>query len=278
MRRLAVRTFASAAALIAMLSACGGGTPAANPDPSPTGPSLIVEGDKLCAELFRRNAEYLAGEDLDVDEYVSVGDRLMPSFKKLVPPQDDDRWTEALAARWNAVTKAVGARGDLSGAVYQLIGAARATGLWLCGPDADAVLEKAVAAYTPTSTISVEEYAKRLDAVIGDSAPEHEEYHHHPDPKEIEQRLIPGNVDSHGPGYLKIQGAMIDAMAALPAPEGSEREAAIFLHLMREALAAETEGIRAGGTRGEALFEPSYALTWQAIGVACVAWGLDLCD
>lgn len=260
------------------MAACGGDAPVADPASRPTGPSLIIEGDKLCAELFRRNADYLAKNDINVDDYVVIGDQLMPSFKQLMPPQDDDRWTEGLEARWNAVMKAVGKQGDLSGAVWQFIGPARAAGLWLCGRDADAALEKSVAAYKPSSTIAPEEYAKRLDAVIGDFAPKHEEYHHEPDAKEAQQRLTPGDAESHGPGYLEIQEAMVDAMAALPGPEGQEREAAIFLHFMRAALEAETEGIRVGGARGEALFEPSYAFTWQAVGVACVAWQLDLCD
>jgi len=264
--------------MLVLLAACGGGGSVAQPSPDPTGPSLVIEGDKLCAELFRKNAEYLARDDINVDDFVVVGDVLMPSFKVLVPPSDDDRWSDGLAARWQAVRKAVGREGDLSGAVWQFIGAARAADLWLCGADQDRALEKAVADARFASTISPEEYAKRLDAVIGEYAPKHEQYHHEPDPAEAKQRLIPGDAESHGPGYLKIQGAMVAAMAAIPAPEGEQRDAAIFLHFMRLALAAETAGIAAGGERGEAIFEPSYAYTWQAIGVACVTWGLDLCD
>lgn len=265
--------------MLALLgSSCSRGSGDVATPLAPSGPPLIAEGDTLCTELFRVNAEYLAGDDINVDDFVSKGDALMPRFKQLAPPDDDPRWTDALAARLRAVKKASGTDGDLAGAVWQLIGPARAAGLWRCGDPQHAALSRAADATVPASTIPAEDYAKRLDGVIGEFAHRHEEYHHEPDPKEVEQRLIPGNVDSHGPGHLTIQSAMIEAMAALPAPEGSEREAAIFIHFMRQALAAETAGIKAGGTRGEALFEPSYAYTWQAVGVACVTWNMDLCD
>ncbi|HVL90965.1 MAG TPA: hypothetical protein VM841_12100 [Actinomycetota bacterium] len=271
------RFVACLAAFAGLLAACGGGEPRSASTPRPSGPSLIIEGDRLCAELIRREAEYLKGSEIDVAGYVAIGDNTLAFFRRLMPPAGDARWTEGLQVRWEAIDDARRRDGDVVGALWQFIGAARVAGLWLCGPDQAAVLDAAVADAAFSSTIPPEEYATRLDGVIAKYAPEHEEYHHDPDPEELKKRLEPGDEHSHGPGYLTIQSAMIDAMAALPGPAGQERQAAIFLYFMRQSLAAETAGIRTGGVRGQALFEPSYAYTHQAIGVACLVWKLNLC-
>lgn len=261
--------------LALLAAACGGSAPPAGP--APGGESLVIKGDALCEQLFKANATYLAGTSPTVDGLLHVGARMMPAFRALAPPQDDGRWTPALAARWRAVTNATGIGEELVSGLWEFIGAARVTGLWICGAQQNDALAAVPRPSPSVAPMPPSDYAQRVQKVIDSTAAAHEKYHDDPDPAELQQRIQPGLADSHGPGYLAIEDRIINGVAALPPSDGQADEAAIFLSFLREARAAEAKGIQVGGEAGDAVYELGFFWTSQAIGVACVVWSLDLC-
>lgn len=259
---------------LALLASACGGDPA--PPASSPGEALIARGDVLCEQLFKANAAYLASTEPSVDGLLQVGARVMPAFKTLEPPTGDERWTRPLALRWAAVVAARGTGEELVAPLWEFIGAARVGGVWTCGAEQAALLVKAPRP-TGAAAIPPEDYAARVMKVIDSTAADHEEYHHDPDPAELQKRIQPGVGDSHGPGYLAIQDRIVNGVAAVPPPRGQLDEAAAFLLFLREARAAEAKGIQIGGPAGDAAYELGFFWTSQAIGVACVVWALDLC-